>query len=134
MSLPSSSDAILVVEHLQINQLLLQGQLQKLGYSPDIVDSGEKALDAIMAKRYKLIFMEVGLTAMNGIEVTKIIRETEVQLKWPRAMIIAYIHNDSDELQQQCLAAGMDAFYIKPSLLGALSEILKRWLLDPHSL
>jgi CheY-like chemotaxis protein len=133
MSLDLTSGAILVVERPQLDQKLLQTELQTLGYSPDIAPSSEKAFEAVMGKRYQLVFLEFDLQGMSGIEVAKIIRRTEVQMKWPRTIIVAYSFSDLNDLRQQCAIADIDAFFIKPTEPGALSKILNDLLENPNN-
>jgi len=125
ISLPSLPDEILIVEHQQSNRLLLEGQLQVFGLSPDILSSADDVLEALMEKRYKLIFLDMDMPSMNSIETTQLIRQAESQLKWPRSRIIGYTENQSYELQPQCIEAGMDAVYAKAGTLHILSEVFK---------
>jgi len=51
-----------------------KGILKKLGFKADIADSGEAAIDSIKETRYDLIFMDIEMPGMNGLETTQQIR------------------------------------------------------------
>ena len=69
--------AILIVDDVQINQNILSITLQKLGYQPDVAGSGPEAIEKAETKKYDLIFMDIHMPEMDGMETTTLIRGLE---------------------------------------------------------
>lgn len=106
---------ILVVEDNMIIQFALSEMLKKLGYVADFVADGRAAL-ASYCKDYHLILMDIEIPDINGIEVTKIIRAIEKNHQFQNVPIVAMTsHVDEPEYQNQCLSAGMNGIYGKPT-------------------
>jgi len=112
---------ILIVEDNLINQKVAQLFLENLGYEADIAANGQQAL-AIFNRGYALILMDLGLPDMDGIEITKKIRERDKHIP-----IIACTAS-GENYKAKCLAAGMNDFIIKPILLDTLKTLLAKFL------
>lgn len=119
---------VLVVEDNGINQRLIQFLLKQLGYDPDIVSNGLEAIKALDQQPYDLIFMDLHMPVMGGLEATQQIME-----RWPadkRPRIIALTADVRPDVQQACRDLGMDAFLSKPvkkeNIIEALSLIESR--------
>ncbi|WP_179953338.1 response regulator [Desulfobotulus mexicanus] len=142
-SLPCFSGRILLAEDNTTNQEVALGLLQKFGLGADIADTGLKALHAFKSSTYDLIFMDVMMPEMDGLEATGKIRnleadrlnlientrekesETGFLQKVPIiAMTAAAMQQDRD----RCLEAGMDDFISKPVELPDLARILEKYL------
>ncbi|TYT74025.1 response regulator [Desulfobotulus mexicanus] len=142
-SLPCFSGRILLAEDNTTNQEVALGLLQKFGLGADIADTGLKALHAFESSTYDLIFMDVMMPEMDGLEATGKIRnleadrlnlientrekesETRFLQKVPIiAMTAAAMQQDRD----RCLEAGMDDFISKPVELPDLARILEKYL------
>lgn len=113
---------ILIVEDNLVNQKVAQLFLKNLGYQSDIAVNGQQAL-AIFNHDYALILMDLGLPDMDGIEITKKIREKNKQVP-----IIACTAS-GESYKTKCLDAGMDDFIVKPMALDALEQMLGRFLI-----
>ncbi len=118
---------ILLVEDNLVNQRVAMRQLQRFGYSADIVDNGRAAVDALVAQSYDLILMDCHMPEMDGFEATVAIRKREVQSK-RRVPIVAMTANARREDRDACLAVGMDDYLAKPVALADLQRILEAWL------
>lgn len=116
---------ILLVEDERIAMLVHSKMLEKLGYQPDVAENGQQAL-SLATKKYDLILMDIGLPDMTGIEVTAEIRQHEDSSH--RAHIVGVTGYSLEEVEAQCLAAGMDAIIAKPMPTEKLSEILNKVL------
>lgn len=102
---------ILVVEDNLINQKVTGLILQKLGYTFDIAENGQVALDMLEQKHYTFIFMDIQMPVMNGYDATTQIIE---RYKEQRPFIIAMTANTFNEDKEKCLNLGMDDFIAKP--------------------
>ena len=67
----------LVVEDNRINQMVARGILKQIGVESDLTDNGEEALNLIATNQYDLIFMDMQMPVMDGLEATKLIRQME---------------------------------------------------------
>jgi len=95
--------------------------LQRLGYEVDLANTGEEALAKNIAAYY-LIFMDIGLPKMSGLEATKQIRQRGEAGK--TVPIVAITAHAMEEEQSACLAAGMNQVVTKPLDVEKLMEIL----------
>lgn len=115
--------AILVAEDNLVNQKVIERSLLKLGYKVDVATNGLEALEAMKEKNYDIIFMDVQMPEMDGIEATSRIRD----LYGDTTAIIALTANTLAEEQERCLAIGMNDFLSKPFQLQQLQDIITRW-------
>lgn len=112
---------ILIAEDNAINQKLIATILNKLGYQPDFAVNGREAVDLYTHKRHHLILMDVLMPELDGIEATKLIRNTpDTQ---PR--IIALTANAMTEDKNEYISAGMDGYLSKPLDIASLLHVLK---------
>ncbi|OUR95781.1 hypothetical protein A9Q84_14870 [Halobacteriovorax marinus] len=113
---------ILVTEDNHINQLLAVKLLEKMGYKADIAGNGAEAIKSLERQHYDVIFMDIKMPILDGIEATKIITK-----RWgkDRPRIIAITANVQPQDKQKCLDAGMDDFIGKPILPNKLVQSLK---------
>lgn len=116
---------VLVAEDNEINQLVLRKMLEKAGHSVDIAADGQEVLAAVAARRYDLIFMDVQMPRMNGLEATRKIRKELSPERSP--VIIAVTANALKGDREQCLAAGMDDYLSKPVRSTSLDEIVQQF-------
>ena len=121
---------ILLVEDDLVNQKVGVAILERLGYRAEIASSGPEALEAVLANRYDLIFMDCRLPGFDGLTAATRIRAAEPPER--RAVIVALTSNATAEDRAHCLAAGMDDYLAKPVRPEALEAVLGRWL--PESL
>jgi signal transduction histidine kinase/DNA-binding response OmpR family regulator len=125
-------ESILVVEDNNINQTVVMKYLQDLGFSCQIVESGEQALLAVEANNYDLIFMDCQMPGMDGMEATKLIRRKEA-LSGRRATIVAMTAHAMQGYKDKCLAAGMDDYIAKPLDMAMLKTMTEKWLPEDRS-
>lgn len=122
----NTSQTILVVEDIAIQQKVVQFILDKLGCSYEFADTGQQAITLFKQNRYGLILMDIGLPDINGMEVTKKIRELENQHS--HVPIVALTANYDESYKPMCLAIGMDDFVIKPLTQEKATYILAKFL------
>jgi len=115
---------ILLVEDNETNQTVAKFILKKLGYENiSIAINGLEAIKKIQNKDYDLVFMDMQMPVMGGIEATKKIREFNQKIP-----IIAMTANAMQEDKEECLNAGMNDYISKPIDFKLLKVLLKKWL------
>lgn len=114
---------VLIVDDDKINIKILEMLLINRHFLIDRASDGLEALEKISKKRYKVLFSDVNMPKMSGIEVTAKIRETEKETG-EHLTIIGITANATEENRQNCLSAGMDEFLTKPFDRNKLKEIL----------
>lgn len=124
---------ILVVEDNPVNARVSRGMLQKLGCSIDLAENGLIACDKVKINHYDLVFMDMQMPVMDGLEATKIIRNFELNNQIERTPIVAMTANAMIEHETQCLEAGMDAYITKPIKMEKLQDVLQLWLSASHA-
>jgi two-component system sensor histidine kinase/response regulator len=120
---------VLVVEDNEVNQMVAEGMVERLGYEVDVVSNGLEAVAAVAACRYAAVLMDCHMPVMDGFSATAQIRELDVA--GDRTPVIAMTAGVTVEERRRCLASGMDAFVSKPVELDALRETLTAWARPP---
>lgn len=115
---------ILIVEDSEINRKLLSTILKKESYQCDLVENGQEAVDAYLAKEYSLIIMDCQMPILDGYEAARKIRELETTSHIP---IIALTANVFLEEKNKCIEAGMDDFLTKPISKDDLLNIINKY-------
>lgn len=115
---------ILVVEDDKVNRMVVETYLKRKGYSYDVAEDGQEALDALCKQGYDLILMDCRMPKMDGFEAASRIRADE---RLRRVPIIALTAGSQDEAQA-CLEAGMNDFLEKPFRPAAFEEKVAKWL------
>jgi CheY-like chemotaxis protein/HPt (histidine-containing phosphotransfer) domain-containing protein len=118
---------VLLAEDNPVNQLVAVGMLKKLGALVDVVSNGHDALRALEKQPYDLVFMDVQMPELDGLEATRKIRKNEQHRRSPHLPIIAMTAHTLAGDKERCLDAGMDDYLTKPIDLGTLSKLLAKW-------
>lgn len=122
LSKPGEGLQILLAEDNAINALLTRTLLEAEGAEVDTVEDGALALDAVSKKKYDLIFMDMRMPNMDGLESTRKIRA----FGYDRP-IIALTANAFDDDRNACFDSGMNDFMTKPVSAEELSEMVETW-------
>lgn len=115
---------LLLVDDNATNQKLGRRLLERLGYRADVAANGVEALEALRRQAYDVLFMDVQMPVMDGLEATGHIRR-----EWPpeaQPYIIAMTANALAEDRDICMAAKMDDYLQKPVRVPLLVEALRR--------
>ncbi|MBN1236524.1 MAG: response regulator [Methanotrichaceae archaeon] len=113
--------SILLAEDNSVNQIVTMRMLSKLGYRADVAANGIEALQALERKHYYVVFMDVQMPEMDGLEATRAIRK-----RWQKGpKIIAMTASALKGDREMCLEAGMDGYISKPTRLEALGAALE---------
>lgn len=116
---------LLLADDNPINQKVGLSVLNKLGYRADIANNGLEVLQALEQKPYDILFLDVQMPEMDGLEAARRICQ-----RWPaekRPRIIAMTGNALMGDREKCLQAGMDDYISKPVRIGDLQAALERW-------
>lgn len=117
---------VLIVDDHPINQKLMLSMLRKLGYTADVAENGERAIEmAQMPGGYDYIFMDLQMPVMDGLEATRRICAEAQEDQAP--MIIAMTANVMEGTRSRCLDAGMVDYVSKPVKLSSLKKILTKY-------
>jgi CheY-like chemotaxis protein len=115
---------ILIAEDNHINQQVARRILQQFGYQSDVVSNGQEALNVVSKQRYDLLFMDVQMPVMDGLEATRQIRA--VLTPDQRPYVAAMTANAMKEDRALCLNAGMDDYISKPIRPGDIRDVINR--------
>lgn len=125
-AMPLEDARLLVVEDDQVNQQVARAMLERLGCRVSVASSGAEALALTGRERFDLILMDVQMPDMDGLEVTRRLRERhDVAAGIP---VIAMTAGGTGGDQARCLAAGMNGYLTKPLLPDDLVAMLRRHL------
>ena len=116
---------ILLAEDNAINALLTRTLLEAEGHTVETVEDGVLAVEAMKSSKYDLIFMDMRMPNMDGLEATRKIRAMpNVSKGLP---IIALTANAFDDDRNACFDSGMNDFMTKPVSAEELSEMVRTW-------
>lgn len=116
---------ILLAEDDEVSQILAEASFQKMGYEIKIANDGEKALQMATQERFDLIFMDLHMPKMEGIEASQHIRSFYDDSSSP--IIIAMTANLFQEVGDTCIRGGMNDFINKPYKLTDLQAMIAKW-------
>lgn len=117
---------ILVAEDNAINQRVAQFILEKLGHRLDIADNGKDAVDKYLSGNYDLIFMDIQMPIMDGLEATCTIRKIETEKSLTPIPIVAMTANTMKGDKENFLKCGMNDYIGKPFKAAEISQLLYR--------
>jgi CheY-like chemotaxis protein len=116
---------ILIVEDNTMNQKLILRIMKIVGEEADIANNGVEALNAVLKKKYDIVFMDVQMPEMDGYEATRRIRSDVSQAHQP--VIIAMTANALQGDSDKCIEVGMNDYMSKPVLIEEVKRIMKKW-------
>ena len=120
--LPAS---VLLAEDNPTNRLLSQMVLERMGYTVEAVASGIDVISALSRQAYDIVFMDVHMPGMNGLDVTREIRRRGDAPDKP--WIVAVTADTLLSDREKCLDAGMNDYIEKPARLSAMQDAILAW-------
>jgi len=119
---------VLLCDDNLINQKVALRLLQQMGYKADVANNGLECLVALEKQPYDIIFMDVQMPEMDGLEATKKIREKQNSGNFPpKIAIVAMTANAMQGDREKCLGAGMDDYLAKPVRPEDIRKVLELW-------
>jgi len=123
-----AKDQALIVEDSSLQQQIFKSLAQKAGVEAYLVASGQEALSAYTENpNFFVIFMDVKLIEMDGMECTRRIRELESGTD-RHIHIVAITAQKGEFAEKDCIAAGMDEYLSKPFSFEQFDSIIQRLL------
>jgi CheY-like chemotaxis protein len=116
---------ILVVDDIVTNRFLLSELITSTGNEAVLVENGEKAIEALKQQEFHLIFMDIEMPVMNGIETTRYIRE-EMGSPLNSIPIIALTAHRAEMFFDDYSDAGFDQLISKPYSIAKIREMINR--------
>ena len=118
---------VLIVEDNEINQQVASELIAAFGVTVDCVNNGMEALEILELNLYDMVFMDMQMPILDGIETTRIIREKKLHKGKP---IVAMTAHAMVGDRERCLSSGMDDYVSKPIKPEVLYECIRNWLLE----
>ena len=117
---------ILVVDDIFTNQLLINSILESMGFESKTVSNGKLAIEEMEKDIYDIVFMDIEMPVMNGVETTKFIRNnfSEPQKSIP---IIALTAHNMHEFSENTRTAGFTEIVSKPYSLEKFKGLLTKY-------
>ncbi len=116
---------VLAAEDNKTNQLVFKKMIKGLDIELVMANNGREAVESFQQINPDIIFMDISMPEMDGLEATKRIRELESELQLPATRIIAMTAHAVDGDKERITASGLDHYMTKP---------LKKALIHDHIL
>jgi CheY-like chemotaxis protein len=122
---------VLLADDNVINQKVAVRILQQFGYQPEVAANGREVLEAIGHEPFDLVFMDVMMPEMDGLEATRQIRRRQMSGEHKnfqsRIIICAMTAHAMAGDREKCLAAGMDDYLAKPVRPKDVRDMIEKW-------
>lgn len=116
---------VLLVEDNRINQTIASAILKEFGYEVDLAENGEQAIEMInRCQQYHIVLMDIQMPILDGIETTKILRQSFSESVLP---IVALTANVTKEEIESYLTIGMNAHLSKPYIKKEMKAVLEKY-------
>lgn len=106
---------ILIVDDNAVNRKVLHSMLGHLGYRADMVTNGQEAIQAMKEQPYDLVFMDIQMPIMDGLQAAQTIRQNLADKEYPYIIAITAYADRFDK--ETCIHAGMNDYLSKPATL-----------------
>ncbi len=128
-SSPSTGHEILVVEDQEMNWLVADGFLRRLGYLGTRAENGKAGIERLFVdpSRFSMVLMDCQMPVLDGYAAAAKIREIEAARELPRTPIVALTAHALPEERDKALAAGMDHYLVKPLEMLSLRAALRQF-------
>ena len=117
---------ILIVDDIINNCILLKSMLENFGYDSQMAYNGQEALLLLKKNKYYIVFMDIEMPVMNGIEATKLLRDTLTNGNQNIPVIATTAFKNSDQINDDLY--GFTDFILKPFQLEKIKSILEKYV------
>ena len=121
---PERKIKILLAEDNVVNQKVFSRMLDKLGYVTDLASDGVEAVESVQRQTYDIVFMDVQMPNLNGMEATEAIRAFGDQIAQP--LIVALTAEKNPSIVAECTAVGMNDALQKPAHVDQIIKALRQ--------
>jgi CheY-like chemotaxis protein/HPt (histidine-containing phosphotransfer) domain-containing protein len=118
---------LLLADDNVVNQKVALRLFEQMGYHLDVAADGLEAVEALQRQSYDMVFMDVQMPELDGLQATRRIRQLEKEQNRPGSIIVAMTASAMLGDRERCLAAGMDDYLAKPVRPEAVQSALERW-------
>lgn len=125
VSKSNSNKTILIAEDYRPNMIILQRMLEGMGFDVTTAENGREAYNEATAHPPDLIFMDILMPVIDGLMAIRMLRASPITREIPIVVFTA-LSNDGDG--EKCLAAGANAYLVKPIEREPLREIVHRFV------
>ncbi len=117
--------SVLIVEDQLINRKIIFQLLKRKGHKITSAENGKIALEKAKSEKFDMIFMDIQMPEMDGLEATKLIRKFEKDNKTHTPIIAMTAHAMKGD-KEVCLAAGMNHYITKPINPAELYSVIEK--------
>ncbi len=117
---------VLLAEDNEVNAMIATSFFEKLGHAVVHASDGREVLASVSGEPFDLVFMDVEMPEMDGLEAARRIRDGETGEENRRIPIIAMTAHVLTEFREKCEAAGMNDFVAKPVDFHEISAVIER--------
>ena len=114
-----------MVDDVPVNLIVIEKMLDSLGYHVESATNGREAVKAAKSGRYDMIFMDIQMPEMDGLEATHQIRALDTESSG--VPIVAITANTQASDRDACIESGMNDFIAKPFVKKQLVALLERY-------
>lgn len=118
---------LLLVEDNDLNQEVAGRLLERMGMEVTVAENGLNAIKLCRTRQFDIIFMDIQMPVMDGLEAARKLREQEAESGAARTPIVAMTAHAMREDREKSLAAGMDDHITKPITPDVLVSTLIKW-------
>lgn len=115
------SKRVLIVDDLQINRFILKSLVSRLGFASEEATSGEDAVTCVQQGKYDVIFMDVHMPKLDGVQASK-----EIRLFDTKTPIIIVSADNSYKTISDCFEIGIQGYLVKPLSYNQLKTVLRQ--------
>ncbi|WP_245948046.1 PAS domain S-box protein [Paenibacillus sambharensis] len=116
---------IMIAEDNHVNQIVLRKMIERLGHQADVFCNGLEAVDAYEQHPYDIIFMDIQMPGLDGLEAAQRIR---METKWEhKPFIVAITAHAMKGDREKYLELGMDEYISKPVSKEAVSKVFDQY-------
>jgi signal transduction histidine kinase/CheY-like chemotaxis protein/phosphohistidine swiveling domain-containing protein len=124
----------LIAEDNAINQRLIQNILESMGLNADVANNGQEALNKRKNGTYDIVFMDIQMPVMDGVEATHAILKYEKENDITHIPIVALTANALKGDRERFLSEGLDEYVSKPIEMNELLYVLNKFLATKASI